>query len=254
MDKKISVITICKNAGSGLEQTIESVLAQISRPYEYIIVDGDSEDETTVEIINKYSEKVDVILRESDKGISDALNKGIARATGEYILSVNAGDVLDNDCVKNLEEKIDGKKDVYRCHQTIKNIDNGRTHVRYPSCNYPRIPFGFHSCHMGTVIRREAFLKYGGYDISYKIAMDEELLFRFHKLGATEAELDINVGTFYSGGLSYRPGKEKIHEKLRIQGMVNATGVERMIYCVFLYLKALLKIVIMGKTNGNKAK
>ncbi len=89
----ISIITICYNCADDLERTIRSVLAQSFRGIEYIIVDGGSSDDTP-KVLEKYQSRIDCIISEPDDGIYDALNKGIRRATGEWVLCLNAGDTL----------------------------------------------------------------------------------------------------------------------------------------------------------------
>ncbi len=93
---KISIITICYNCASDLERTIKSVLVQTYSEIEYIIVDGGSTDHTP-QVLDKYKDSIECIISEPDEGIYDALNKGIRKASGEWILCLNAGGVLRND-------------------------------------------------------------------------------------------------------------------------------------------------------------
>ena len=93
MNLKISVITIAYNSESEIEDTIRSVINQTYQNREYIIVDGDSTDQT-LSIINQYRNKIDIIISEPDKGRSDAFNKGIQRATGDYIVMMDADSAL----------------------------------------------------------------------------------------------------------------------------------------------------------------
>ena len=88
---KISIITICRNVAKDLERTIKSVQYQTYKDYEYIIVDGNSSD-NTVDIINQYESVITKWISEPDKGIYDAMNKGIKMASGEWLIMMNAGD------------------------------------------------------------------------------------------------------------------------------------------------------------------
>lgn len=92
---KISVITVCYNAVDTLEKTIQSVLEQTYHNIEYIIIDGGSTD-GTVEIIHRYVDYLAYWVSEPDRGIYDAMNKGIERATGEWVNFMNAGDYFYN--------------------------------------------------------------------------------------------------------------------------------------------------------------
>ena len=99
---KISIITICFNAATDLENTIASVRSQKYKDYEYIVVDGGSKDRT-VEVINQNLDVITKWVSEPDKGIYDAMNKGIKMATGEWVIMMNAGDVFaDSDVLQNV--------------------------------------------------------------------------------------------------------------------------------------------------------
>jgi glycosyltransferase involved in cell wall biosynthesis len=92
---KISIITVCYNAGKTIRHTLESVLGQSYADIEYIVVDGGSKDET-FQIINEYSTKISRFISEPDRGMYDAINKGIGMATGDIIAILNADDVYAN--------------------------------------------------------------------------------------------------------------------------------------------------------------
>ena len=93
---KFSVITVTYNAEKVLEDTLQSVISQTYRHVEYIIVDGASKD-GTIKIIDKYRERIHTVVSEPDKGLYDAMNKGIALATGDYLCFLNAGDSFHED-------------------------------------------------------------------------------------------------------------------------------------------------------------
>ena len=93
---KFSVITVCYNAEATIEDTIQSVISQTYHHVEYIIVDGASKDRT-MDIVNRYREHIAIIVSERDKGLYDAMNKGIGLATGDYLCFLNAGDSFHED-------------------------------------------------------------------------------------------------------------------------------------------------------------
>ena len=98
----ISVITVVRNGESHIEQTITSIVNQTYKHLEYIIIDGNSTDKT-VEIIKKYDDKISYWVSEKDGGIYDAMNKGIQKATGSWLLFINADDfLLDNDTLSEV--------------------------------------------------------------------------------------------------------------------------------------------------------
>ena len=99
MNPKISIVTVCYNSKSHIEEAIQSVLNQTYKNLEYIVIDGGSTD-GTLDIIDKYKDKIDYFVSEPDKGISDAFNKGIKAATGDIIGICNADDKLALDCLQ----------------------------------------------------------------------------------------------------------------------------------------------------------
>ncbi|EET8460787.1 glycosyltransferase, partial [Escherichia coli] len=91
MRKKLSIVTVVYNGERFIENAINSVISQKNEQVEYIIVDGGSTD-STLNIIEKYKNKIDIFISEKDKGIYDAMNKGWSKATGEYVAFLNSDD------------------------------------------------------------------------------------------------------------------------------------------------------------------
>ena len=160
MNLKISVITIAYNCESEIEDTIRSVINQTYQNREYIIVDGASTDKT-LSVINQYKENVDIIISEPDKGRSDAFNKGIQRATGDYIVMINAGDLLTEDALEKFFQNYEIGYDVIKGNTIRWNPDTGKRFRERPVINYPSIPFNFLICHQSTYISKKAYEKYG---------------------------------------------------------------------------------------------
>ena len=240
MTPKISVITVSYNSEEHIEEAIQSVLAQDYSNKEYIIIDGASKDRTC-EIIDRYKEQIDFIVSEPDKGISDAFNKGIRYATGEVICIVNSDDVMSDGALSRFAEQYDENYDVFRGREIIKDYNSGKEYVLTPTLEYPRIPFKFNVCHMATYIKKDAFERFGYYDLDFKCGMDRELLFRFHRLGAKEKPIDGVFGIFRLGGISQssKMEKKKRQEALALARSNNLFPFEIVIYRIFLCIKSI---------------
>ncbi|HEY9696883.1 MAG TPA: glycosyltransferase family 2 protein [Trichocoleus sp.] len=105
---RISIITVCKNAEQFIEQAIESVVNQTYPDLEYVVIDGDSQDQTK-EIIARYADRISTYISEPDRGLYQAMNKGIRYATGEYLCFLNADDYLiDRDVIKDVAQFLQG--------------------------------------------------------------------------------------------------------------------------------------------------
>ena len=161
----ISVITINYNDASGLEGTIQSVISQKNNDYEYIIIDGGSTD-GSVDIIKRYSKKIDYWVSEKDSGIYHAMNKGVAQAHGDYCLFLNSGDFFYNDIVLN---KIQG----YGCTDDIivgKVVS--RTNEKSQLFQPPLRDISLYYLYSGTVPHQGAFINT---DLLRRIPYDENL-------------------------------------------------------------------------------
>lgn len=235
MGIKISIITVSYNSEKHIESTIRSVINQTYKDIEYIIIDGGSSDRT-VEIINKYRDKIAYFVSEPDKGISDAFNKGVKAATGDIIGIVNSDDQLLDDCViEKVVQRFEPQIDIYRGAEIVKNYETGYEYILRPTTIFSKNPISFHVCHMATFIRKDAFEKYGYYDVNYKYAMDLEILYRFNYKGATTKQIDDIVGVFRLGGVSQTYNKAK---RLECEKIIRNTGGSVM--DVFLYKVCLI--------------
>ena len=209
----ISVITIAFNSEKTIEETIKSVIEQNYNNKEYIIIDGGSTD-GTIDIIKKYEKSISYWVSEPDKGISDAFNKGIKAAKGDIIGIVNSDDQYLPGALeivaKNFEEKID----VYR--GSILIHEEGKDDYTYePSMKFGMLPIKVNVCHLPTFINRRAYEKYGVYDISFKLAMDLDLLRRFYRKGAKFKKINAVLGRFNVGGLSTEAGIKRGFDERR---------------------------------------
>jgi len=188
---KISIITVVYNAQNTIERSINSVLGQNFKNIEYIIVDGGSTDGTR-EIIENYREKIDGFISEPDKGIYDAMNKGIALATGDVIGTINADDYFaDNDVLYNIA-KVFAEQDTAILYGNLDYIDiNDKIVRKWRSGKYSKGMFnwGWMPPHPTFYCKKSLFEKLGVYKLDYGSAGDYELMLRFIHLN------DIN--TYY---------------------------------------------------------
>jgi len=208
---KISMITVSLNSEKTIEQTIKSVLEQDYANLEYIIIDGGSTDRT-LEIVNQYKSKIDVIVSEKDNGISDAFNKGIRRATGDVIGIINSDDTLLHDALQAVADNYDDETDVYRGNIIFYNPQTGFTCREIPSMKFPKLPFFIHVAHQGTFVAKKAYDKYGVYDEKIKYSMDLDFLMRVYLAKGKMKKIDFDMATFRQGNTTADALKKKKQE------------------------------------------
>lgn len=181
---KISIITTSWNSGKTIRDTINSVLAQTHTDFEHIIIDGGSKDDT-MSIVRELEPLYRGRLRyisEPDKGIYDAMNKGLRMASGDVIGTLNSDDFFSsNDILQTIADNINGHDAVYADVHYIRgnNIHDG---VRfYSSRRFRRwqMCMGFMPAHPSFYCKREVYDNFGHFDLDYKIASDFELVLRF---------------------------------------------------------------------------
>jgi len=180
-DLKITVITVSYNAQSTIEQCVLSVINQDYHNTEYIIIDGNSSD-GTLSILEKYKKHIKVLVSEPDKGIYDAMNKGIALASGEVIGMLNADDFFaDNHILTVVSDAFKNNKPdmVYGDLDYIK--PDGSTFRKWRSGRYKKGMFnlGWMPPHPTFYCLKTVFDKLGNYSLEYGTAADYELMLRF---------------------------------------------------------------------------
>ena len=167
----ISIITICYNAASDLEKTIKSVRAQVFNDYEYIVVDGGSKDATS-EIIKSNAGVITNWVSEPDKGIYDAMNKGIKMASGEWLIMMNAGDVFaDSDVLKNVFAHVIPDHITFLYGDTLSRQKNGKLLRRITSWKDGNVN------HQAVIYRRQLHEEHGLYIVTKKIIISDYLFF-----------------------------------------------------------------------------
>jgi len=203
---KVSIITVCLNSSKYLEDAIRSVIGQTYKNTEYIIIDGESADGTH-EILHKYSDNINKVIIEKDKGVFDAMNKGIGMASGEIIYFLNSDDKLHNsNTVENAVSFFIKNKDanfIYGNIEVFNPADNFSYIERYPHKITKWLFIAKTIAQPGSFFKTNCFKKCGYFDINYKFAADHDWYLKaifLKKLKAVHIEDCISV--FRLGGLS----------------------------------------------------
>ena len=199
MNPKISVITITYNSEKTLEETINSVVSQDYDNLEYLIIDGGSTDHT-LDIVEKYRDKIAVVVSEPDNGISDAFNKGIDRATGEIIGIINSDDLLEPGALRAISDNYSPMTDVYSGNVLFWNDRTGESYSSKPEMSFNKLKVQYGVAHPSRFIRKDAYQRFGLYVERLRYSMDAELLCRFYKKGAVFTHIDKDLTKFRMGG------------------------------------------------------
>ncbi|KAB7881210.1 glycosyltransferase [Poseidonibacter ostreae] len=185
---KISIITSVYNNQETIKDAIDSVLGQTYKNVEYIIVDGGSSD-NTVTIVKSYGDKISKVVSEKDKGIYDGLNKGVKLATGDVVAFLHSDDIYASSTVLEdiakafqSDEHLDG---VYGDLVYTPKDDTSKVLRYWKSKEFDEtlLAKGWMPAHPTLFLKREVYEKYGGFDLSFKIAGDYDFMLRVLSAG-----------------------------------------------------------------------
>jgi glycosyltransferase involved in cell wall biosynthesis len=225
---KISIITVCYNSAATIDKTMQSVSNQTHNNIEYIVVDGNSKD-TTLSIIRNYEGIITKWISEPDKGLYDAMNKGIAMATGDIIGILNSDDTFYSNTVLEAIADFHTKNAIdASVGNIVQHKEDGKV-VRVYSSKYwtpEKLKIGFMPPHPSLFIKKELFDKYGSYDLGFKIGADYELITRFflkekiswNYSGITTTAMLVG-GLSSSGSSSYHLITTEIQKALAMNGI-----------------------------------
>lgn len=203
----LSIITVCYNNLSGLVRTYESLREDL-QAFEWIIVDGGSADGTAafVEKEIKTNARNVTFISEKDKGIYDAMNKGIGRSTGEFIIFLNAGDKLECS-IENLVTMQDRFSDVNVFG--IRKVDQYNKLVKWNGLGgSPEMLYRVPIPHQSSIIRKKIFSEIGLYDLNYRLLSDHDFFSKAFRNGYKYTFFnDIVLATFYLDGVSSQLNK-----------------------------------------------
>ena len=236
----ISIITVVYNGEKYIEQTIKSVLNQSFKNFEYIIIDGKSDD-STLNIINKYKNKIDIILSQKDKNLWDAVNKGIRLSKGEIIGWISADDTYTPSALKIISNYFNNNKNIDFLFGSVKKND-------WVNKNKKKIYHGFHpkkifykfniypSTSAGFFIKKKSHLKLGLYDTNLYHLSDYDLFYRMiakHKMSGMATKKNELIANFRPGGLS-----ETLHwfKGLLIESKIRIKNKQNFIFVLILFI------------------
>ncbi|MEZ5022801.1 MAG: glycosyltransferase family 2 protein [Chitinophagales bacterium] len=220
--KIISIITVTYNCVNIVESTIQSILEQNNELLEYIIIDGQSND-GTIDIINQYNHQIDYFISEPDKGIYDAMNKGLKAATGEYVLFINAGDLLYNtSTIANLMEIINEQAPDVLYGETLL-IDGDGNELGTRSNNSSRkLPeqLNLKSLSRGMVVSHQSFLVKRtlapNYDLQYSSSADVDWVIKCLKQAQKVVNAHQIISRYLTGGYSKQTLRTSLGERFKI--------------------------------------
>jgi glycosyltransferase involved in cell wall biosynthesis len=205
----VSIITVVYNSSYTIEKTINSVIKQTYDNIEFIVIDGDSNDGTQ-SIILKYSDAISFYLSENDKGIYDAMNKGIINSSGDWIFFLNSGDVFyDNYVIENvfLYHNLSNLNFIYGSIL----IKESNKYVYQSKKITKSFFFNNTICHQSAFFHKDAFLFNGLYNIKYKIIADRDWFFRGIKSSIKFKYIKIPICIWEESGFSSK--NKKLFEK-----------------------------------------
>ena len=199
----ISVITVVKNGGKYLEQTIQSVTNQSYDNIEYIIIDGESTD-GTLDLLKKYEHKISYWVSEPDNGIYDAMNKGVKLSSGEYIYFLNSGDTFYNNMVfSDLIKLMDSKLFTFVYGNINLSAQDGNfSIIKGKKIKLKELIYGM-VCHQALLVKKEVFTNIGFFNTKLKVAADYEWTIKLFKSHESHSNyFNITIANMPMGGIS----------------------------------------------------
>lgn len=216
---RFSIITVTYNAEKVIEKTIQCVLSQTYNNYEYIIVDGASKDRT-LSIINQYRELITRVISEPDKGLYDAMNKGIAASSGDYLCFLNAGDIFHaTDTLHQMVKTIRGEElpDILYGETAIVDKEGQFLHMRRlktpEKLTWKSFKQGMLVCHQAFFAKRSMAAPF---DLSYHFSADFDWCIRVMKNAKYLHNTHLTVINYLDEGLTTQNHKASLKERFRI--------------------------------------
>ena len=213
---KVTIITVVYNGQLLIERTVKSILSQTYTNIEYLIIDGGSKD-NTLTVIKPYTSRIKKIVSEKDNGIYDAMNKGLALATGEYVLFINAGDELfSQDTLQQILSN-ENNADVYYGNTAITN-DKGqqiadRRLAPPESLDWKSLKYGMCVSHQSFIAKRNLC---SAYNTEYKISADFDWVINVLRKSEKVVNTHSYISKFLEGGTSNKHQIRALKERFKI--------------------------------------
>ncbi|WP_297329176.1 glycosyltransferase family 2 protein [uncultured Bacteroides sp.] len=240
---KFSIITVTYNAEAVLEDTIQSVISQTYHHVEYIIIDGASKDRT-LSIIERYKEHISCLVSEPDKGLYDAMNKGISHATGDYLCFLNAGDSFHEDhTLQQMVHSITGSELPDVLYGETALVDKERHFLRMRRLSAPEV-LTWKSFQQGMLVCHQAFFAKASliepYDLRYRFSADFDWCIKIMKKARKLHHTHLTLIDYLEEGMTTQNRKASLKERFRI--MTKQYGwVSTITHHAWFVLRAMLK-------------
>ncbi len=213
---KLSVITIVYNNVKDIERTMLSILNQTYSNIEYIVIDGASND-GTLEVIKKYEDRITKLISEKDKGIYDAMNKGLALATGDYVLFMNSGDeIYELETVEKIFASAPNA-DIYYGETEMYDENwqslGRRRHQAPEHFTWESFKYGMNISHQAIYIKRSLTEPY---NLQYKYSADIDWIIKIAKKASSIVNTHLYVAKYLVGGMSKKKHRESLKERFHI--------------------------------------
>ena len=251
---KISIVTVCYNGSATLDQAIKSVFAQSHRDWEHVIVDGGSTDGTK-ELVESHRAAYAGRLKfvsEPDKGIYDAMNKGVKLSTGEFIGILNSDDWYEPDALRYVNTAAEANPGIDVLYGLVRLIspDGGEEGVQ--RCSH-RLLHEHTLCHQACFVNSAAYRRFGLFDISYRLCADYDFLLRVKEGAGSFLPIDAILANYRTDGAS---SNERLREteNIRIrQAHAHCSGAKAALLRLKVELKSCIRKVSRFISNAKTA-
>ena len=243
---KISIITISYNSARYIQQTIRSVASQTYPNKEYIIIDGGSTD-GTIDIIRRFEDNIEKWVSEPDNGIADAMNKGLALATGDFVIFLHSDDYFVDENVLSIASAcLSSNFEIFLFNIFLSN-NKGNRFFRPRGFNWwLNLKTGVY--HQSVICTRTLFKRIGNFDTAFRVAMDYDFFLRAYRVGVKTKKIDLPLSVMRLCGVSTQlewfAVKERIKEERQAHLKNCPSAAMKILYRLYWFLYPAFKFCI----------